>query len=359
MPVAVNPVHAKENRSMETLLSALKLAYDVYNDGKNRETELKKIEALEAETNQKAEAAKSKEQKAEELAAQTRQTNFAKDFAPVAEGTPGAMTGAQIGMPDASGYYKPRTELHNEKMVTARKQEIADNRTTKAQERADALEVRRTDKANLEIDRQVQKYGGDIQSFADTYRKMQNIEKELGFDLNDYDTKTGKVGDKRKDLPGISLPVLGRVSFYNKDARTLETKAAAIFNAELKDRSGSAVTSPELERLRTEFGAGKFNTESELIGALKDYKNALIAAVGGQEAKYRPEAIEEARARGQFTSASITPYKPQEETGGGIFSLPKANAASPSSQYAPGTVIEYNGARYRINNEGKPIKIGK
>ena len=48
-----------------------------------------------------------------------------------------------------------------------------------------------------------------------------------------------------------------------------------LFNVKLQQRSGAAVTINELNRLKAEFGAGMWNTESALISGLRQYKKLL------------------------------------------------------------------------------------
>lgn len=147
-------------------------------------------------------------------------------------------------------------------------------------------------------------FGEKLQDFNDktaplskTFSALGQFEEKLGFKLEDFDASDGTViktdpatGQKVKvvpDLPGISFPGLGRVDFYNKEARELYSTAQKIFNVELKDRSGAAVTNTEMDRLKIEFEQGKYNTEAEMIGALKRYREAAAEALAHQETPFR------------------------------------------------------------------------
>lgn len=161
-------------------------------------------------------------------------------------------------------------------------------------------------KAPPPIEQTVEKLGKDLQSGQESLAAISAVEGQLGFKLEEFDPKTGTVGGKPVDLPGISVPVVGRISGYDTEARTLQSRAAKVFNTELKDRSGAAVTDSELERLKTEFAAGKYNTEEELIGALRDYKAAAIRAMKNQEARYSPAALEAYEKQGGATSKAAS-----------------------------------------------------
>lgn len=130
-------------------------------------------------------------------------------------------------------------------------------------------------------------------------QRIQGLENTLGFSLEDYK-------NNKKDLPGFSVPGIGRVTAFNGDARVLESQIAKLFNTELKDRSGSAVTSPELERLKIEFGAGKYNTEEEMLGALAAYKQESLNVMQNIERAAPKDAMQELRARGVTLSDSLT-----------------------------------------------------
>lgn len=138
---------------------------------------------------------------------------------------------------------------------------------------------------------------------------LSNVEKIAGFSLDDAtidpSTKELMVGGKAKDLPGVSLPFAGRVSAYSSDARSLAGAIAAVFNKELKDKAGSTVTNPEMERLRIEFGAGKFNTEAEMIDALKRYKQAVSQEFKNREAGFDPAVVGRYTQQGGTTSKSV------------------------------------------------------
>jgi len=121
------------------------------------------------------------------------------------------------------------------------------------------------------------------------------------------DPNTGQLVTKQVDLPGVSVPLLGRVTAHDTKARSLNSLIQKVFNVELKDRSGAAVTTPEMNRIKTEFAAGKFNTEEEMIGALKLYRSLALQAMQNAEAGFRPEIRSEYQARGGKLSGNYAP----------------------------------------------------
>ena len=166
-----------------------------------------------------------------------------------------------------------------------------------------AADYTRKEKRAQETERDVQKLSKDISGIQGINNAVKSVEDIIGFNLNEYDPKTNKVkGEPVKDLPGVSVPGIGRVSFYNEDARAVETAISKVFNTELKDRSGAAVTTPEMERLKIEFASGKFNTEPEMITALKRYKELATQELKNREAAYPSEVKETYKQRGGQTS---------------------------------------------------------
>jgi hypothetical protein len=170
------------------------------------------------------------------------------------------------------------------------------------------------DQRNDRKEKAVGKLAENLGSSQEVGAALAAVENKLGFNLDDWDTETqqaavmgddGKPTLKGVDLPGVSIPLIGRVSAHSGKARELESSVAKVFNTELKTRSGAAVTSPELERLKIEFGSGKYNTEAEMIGALKEYKAAARIAMQNIERGAPQEALAEYQERGGMTSAAL------------------------------------------------------
>lgn len=176
-----------------------------------------------------------------------------------------------------------------------------------------------------ELDSNVGKLQDNLGNSQDAVRSIKDVENTLGFQLEDYDPS-------KDDLPGVSIPGYGRVTAHSSDARNLNSSLAKIFNTVLRDRSGAAVTTPELERLREEFNTGKYNTEEELISAAKRYKSALMAKMQDIEAGSNPQALAEYKNRRGTTSTTLA-YREGErkktvKSGGGAGTT-SAYAGSP------------------------------
>lgn len=165
-----------------------------------------------------------------------------------------------------------------------------------------------------DVEKNLQSLSKSLGGTQDALAAIDNIEMVLGAPLEAFN-KTKEGGLKKYgepvDLPGVSLPLLGRTTFYNSEARDLASKAATVFNAVLKDRSGAAVTNSEMERLKMEFGQGKYNTEGELVDALKTYKMNLAKEMKNREAAFKPSVLEEYSSRGGRTSAAMP--QPQQQ----------------------------------------------
>jgi len=168
--------------------------------------------------------------------------------------------------------------------------------------RAQIEDERRTAKAELESNKAIERLSGDIGDSAKLQESLKNVESMMGFKLGEYDPTTGEAGGKKIDLPGVNIPGLGRTSFYSKPARELDAAVQNVFNVELKDRSGAAITSNEMERIKKEFSDGKYTTESEKLGALKRYQKELRKVLISKEAAYTPENVAAFAGRGGVTS---------------------------------------------------------
>lgn len=166
-----------------------------------------------------------------------------------------------------------------------------------------------TDGINPRFEKLVDSAGKEMSGHGKLFSAIKMVEDELKFKLDDVNDK-GQVKQadgsfKDVDLPGANVWGLGRVTTHSADARMLEGSIASIFNTELKDRSGAAVTDNELNRLKMEFNAGRFNTEPEMLRALKRYKIRAAEVLANAEARYNPEVLAEYSGRGGFTSKSL------------------------------------------------------
>lgn len=202
---------------------------------------------------------------------------------------------------------KTREQIEGRKeasrLANDQRQDARDERRERDREKLDLKKSELTDKY-------VQKFQDKTQDTRNILGAVNDFESVLGKNLSDLniDTRADKIktGDKAIDLPGANIPGLGRMSFYDTDARKLRDSASKIFNVELKNRSGAAVTDQEMNRLRQEFSDGKFNTESELIDAIKRYKKATQRVLKQHEAGYKPEIVNTYKERNDANNVLTT-----------------------------------------------------
>lgn len=154
-------------------------------------------------------------------------------------------------------------------------------------------------------DKNVQKLQDKLGNSQDAVNTLGEVEGQLGFNLDEYDPKTNTAKNKKVDLPGVSVPGVGRVSFYDKDARNLEDTAQKLFNIQVKDRSGASVTSNEMQRIQKEWSQGKYNTEADRLNAMQRYKRALQQTMKDVEAGFNPSVVGELESRGGVTSKRL------------------------------------------------------
>lgn len=195
--------------------------------------------------------------------------------------------------------------------------------------RQETLNVRK----DKDFEDQIQKLSNKVGNSQELFQAITNVGKALpGGNLENLNVKDGELygpDNKKLDLPGVSIPGYGRSNFYSGEARNLDSLMAKVFNVELKDRSGAAVVSEELTRLKNEFATGKFNTEAEMIQKLKEYQEAVIIELKNREAAFKPEVRKEYNDRGGFTT-DIIPAKNSLQ------------AEKSQPQAAPEAVINYN-----------------
>jgi len=81
---------------------------------------------------------------------------------------------------------------------------------------------------------------------------------------------------------------------------------ARLFNTTLKDRSGVAVTLPELERLKQEFNTGALKTDKDLMNALNRFERILSAEITSTLAGYPKEVIDQYKANGGLPQFNLS-----------------------------------------------------
>lgn len=110
---------------------------------------------------------------------------------------------------------------------------------------------------------------------------------------------------RKRDLPGVSIPGIGRVTSYSKEARELDAAILSITGPLSNARYGASQTNTELRKLATELAEGKFNTESEKIDALARLEELNDRAIAEDKAGFKPEVVQTYEGRQQQEKAKL------------------------------------------------------
>jgi hypothetical protein len=144
---------------------------------------------------------------------------------------------------------------------------------------------------------------------------LDNLETTLGFSLDDVEEINGNIMVKGKEanIPGVAaIPGYGPAAFPGSKGQRIKSDIAAILNDQIKMTAGSAVTTPEMARIRDEFLSGAYTTDAQLLYALKRFKSELDAGMSNRIAAYKttPGLVEKYVAEG----GRISTQRPQQQT---------------------------------------------
>ena len=130
------------------------------------------------------------------------------------------------------------------------------------------------------LDQNVQQLGTALEraNLPQSHSVLSEVEKTLEKtpDLADY------ISGPKSALPDLMVGkdiALGRQAFQK------------LFNITLKDRSGAAVTNPELERLKKEFATGAFKTADQLKGGVDQARTIISDHYRAISSGYGEEAL--------------------------------------------------------------------
>jgi len=93
------------------------------------------------------------------------------------------------------------------------------------------------------------------------------------------------------DLPGYGITSVLPDWAVGQEAQDLRQSAVKLFNIELAERSGAAVTKQELDRLRDEFKQGAWRTDRQFVEGVKQYRNLLEDYKQSVVAGYDPAVV--------------------------------------------------------------------
>jgi len=115
-----------------------------------------------------------------------------------------------------------------------------------------------------------EKFKGEVKELADDVARTNITRVEAA--LSEVEKTVNPLIEQGKDIPGFGATGMTPDFMLTTTGKFLRQKVQKVFNMELKDRSGAAVTTPELDRLKKEFGTGALKTDAQLTEALRIYR---------------------------------------------------------------------------------------
>lgn len=164
-----------------------------------------------------------------------------------------------------------------------------------------ASDLRREKATQTNLDRHTKAVSG-VQS---SLEGLDEVARTLGVNsVDEIDAKDGvRINGRKVDLPGVNIPLLGRTyALSGSEGKNLEGAITRVFRADLRDKSGQSVTTPELELAKQEWESGKFSTEKDMITALQRFKRLAETELARREAGIPKEDLEVYRERGGLVS---------------------------------------------------------
>lgn len=245
--------------------------------------------------------------------------------------------------------------------LTARREQAEKERALAEERRQDRLEARMSREAIAEeraedrrkerLEKDVTRFGtnkeiqeqrlamDEIEAVEDKIRKFTS---DPSFSFDTFNKKQYK-----GDIPGASLPFIGRTTFYDTDARELDSKFQAVLNQAIRSFAGKAVTKNELDRIRTQYEAGKFANEADYLQAMSDVKKAIRKGVSTTEKAFSKDVLKEYESRGGRVYSKDQPKEESKSTQ--KVSSAQLKALVSSKEKNPHGVPEEAVARHLIN----------
>ena len=149
-----------------------------------------------------------------------------------------------------------------------------------------------------ELDKKVERFSKEIEKsgVGGTESVLADIESKI--------TEIRK-DDKNADIPGFGATAKLPDFMLTEKGKQLRQRVATLFNTVLKDRSGAAVTSQELTRLKNEFGQGLIKTDDQLLDALDRFRNVLDEHKLTLAAGYDDDVVSTWQSRSNLTLRDI------------------------------------------------------
>lgn len=165
---------------------------------------------------------------------------------------------------------------------------------------------------------ELKRIGLDLQIQRITNAQTQQTQKQttqLGAALEkaglpESDAVLGAVEKAMQDTPKVAEYISGPKSMLPdiaipKDVAIARQAFQKLFNITLKNRSGAAVTIPEFERLKAEFGTGTFKTSEQLKGAITQARNIIQKHYASIASGFGPNALNEYNDNARAIGANV------------------------------------------------------
>lgn len=183
------------------------------------------------------------------------------------------------------------SELRKEELEDRRKEREA-NRTLREKEAEDKAALRLS-QAEEKRARTQQIADKKVERYSDKIKKsgipvLKTIMTDISGILSKYEDIPGQ--GKGSMLPDFYYEVKG--GDESRDALSLRANIQKLFNMDLKERSGAAVTATELARLKKEYQSGKLNSDVSMRKALDRMRRAMLADVRNMGAGLGTETVE-------------------------------------------------------------------
>lgn len=122
----------------------------------------------------------------------------------------------------------------------------------------------------------------------------------------------------RKDDPEADIPGYGATAsipdvLVSDEGKDLRQRVGTLFNMTLKDRSGAAVTSTELTRLKKEFGQGLIKTDQQLLNAIERFRGVIEAHKLTLAAGYDDDVVDVWQKRSGLTLREVSREKTKKK----------------------------------------------
>lgn len=166
--------------------------------------------------------------------------------------------------------------------------------------RQEGLNLQRDKEQRVEsqnIDSKVQALAKDAKPIKSVLNTYDELEKQLGFNLDSYDREKNTAFDKngksiQVDIPGVSNPLTGkRITAYDMTgkAQSIDATMQSIMNLDIKQFAGSAVSAQEMERIQRAYASGEFRTDADKLDALQKFRKLMREGLKDVEAGYTPQ----------------------------------------------------------------------